>query len=114
MYHTVKTNENKDIKGEDIAEVKMYEYSTVGYGANENTPLMDMKSFKDISQLVIEFEERLKKCNYSEAKGVYVSKIIKALKALEEPTEITLKSIFEPQNSTQQKQLSELLIDFKI
>lgn len=101
MYETIKRNENKDIKGEDIAEVKMYEYSTVGLGANENTPLLDLKSFKDVDQLIYELESRLRKCDYSDEKGKYLEKIIKAIKGLQEPDMTTLKSLFEPKKITQ-------------
>jgi HK97 family phage prohead protease len=103
-YQTIKTNPNKDIKGEDIAELKMYEYSTVGLGANANTPLIDLKSYTELPELITELESRLRKCNYSDEKGKYIEKIIIALKGLQEPDLSTLQSIFnEPLNSTPKK-----------
>lgn len=103
-YQTIKTNPNSEIKGEDIAELKMFEYSTVALGANPNTPLMDLKSYKELPDLINELETRLRKCNYSDEKGLYIEKIITALKGLQEPDIATLKSIFnEPEKSTQTK-----------
>jgi len=101
MYQTMKVNENKDIKGEDIAELKMYEYSTVSYAANENTPLFDMKNFKDIDSLIYEFEARLRKCNYTDDRGKYIEKIITIIKGLQEPSADTLRKLFEPGQPTQ-------------
>jgi len=109
MYETIKTNENKDIKGQDIAELKMYEYSTVGYAAHPNTPMFDMKDFKDIDTLVYELESRLRKCNYTDEKGNYLAKIITAIKGLQEPDFATLKSLFEPKIITQSKSGWEFL-----
>lgn len=83
MYETIKRNENKEIKGEEIAELKMYEYSTVALGANEHTPLLDLKSleFSDIVKL----EEFLRKNDVTNTKGKQIEEIIKQIKALSEP-----------------------------
>lgn len=83
MYETIKRNENKEIKGEEIAELKMYEYSTVALGANEHTPLLDLKSlaFDDITKL----EEFLRKNDVTNSKGKQIEEIIKQIKALSEP-----------------------------
>lgn len=83
MYETIKKNDNKEIKGEDIAELKMYEYSTVALGANEHTPLLDIKTldFSDISKL----EEFLRKNDVTNSKGKEIEKIIKMIKELGEP-----------------------------
>lgn len=83
MYETIKRNENKDIKGEDIAELKMYEYSTVALGANEHTPLLDIKSL-DFSDIV-KLEEFLRKNDVTNSKGKQIEEIIKSIKALSEP-----------------------------
>lgn len=101
MYETVKTNKNNEIKGEDIAEVKMYEYSTVALGANEKTPLLDLKSFKDLPSLIYELENRLRKCNYTDERGKHIEKIINILKqySIDEPDLTTLKC-FEPLQNT--------------
>jgi HK97 family phage prohead protease len=95
-YKIMKTKENPDIEGFEITELKLYEYSTVTLGANENTPLVDIKNWK-----AEELEEYLRS-NYfiSESKGKYIEKLIKALRALNEPSDDTLRELFEPQNST--------------
>ena len=108
MYETTKRNENSEIKGEEIAEVKMYEYSTVGLGANENTPLIDLKSYKDIDMLVYELENRLRKCNYTDERGQATEELIKALKAYQQPTSVTTEQN-EPTEVTQQKSILEII-----
>lgn len=87
MYDTVKTNVNKEIKGEDIAELRMYEYSTVALGANSETPLLDIKSFgvDDITSL----EAFLRKHDVSNQKGKQIEEIIRMIKGLSEPLEST-------------------------
>jgi HK97 family phage prohead protease len=83
MYDTIKTNDNKEIKGEDIAELRMYEYSTVALGANPDTPLLDIKSFtfSDLKAL----EEYLGKYDVSDEKAKQVEEIIRLVKLLKEP-----------------------------
>ena len=83
MYDTVKTNPNRDIKGEDIAELKMYEYSTVALGANSETPLMDIKSW-GVEDIVL-LEEYLRKYDVSNVKGKQIEGIITLIKKLQEP-----------------------------
>ena len=83
MYDTVKTNVNRDIKGEDIAELRMYEYSTVALGANSETPLLDIKSWA-ISDIVL-LEEYLRKYDVSSTKGKRIEEIIALIKKLQEP-----------------------------
>lgn len=46
-YRIIKTQANEDIAGYDITELAMREYSTCAWGANENTPLIGMKSDAD-------------------------------------------------------------------
>jgi HK97 family phage prohead protease len=91
MYDTIKTNPNKEIKGEDIAELKMYEYSTVALGANPETPLLDIKSFgtEDIPML----EAYLRKFDVSNQKGKQIEEIIKMIKGLKEPLESTPEQV---------------------
>lgn len=83
MYDTVKANVNKEIKGEDIAELKMYEYSTVALGANSETPLLDIKSFTfdDLNDL----EEYLRKYDVSNTKAKQIEEIIRLIKNMKEP-----------------------------
>jgi hypothetical protein len=84
MYDTIKTNQNDDIKGEDIAELKMYEYSTVALGAYPDTPLLDIKSFGVFD--LVALEKYLSRYDVSESKAKQIQELIKALK---EPTEAT-------------------------
>ena len=93
-------------RGEDIQyikEVKLWEYSSVTWGANENTPVVGMKSELK-SEFAGELLERLSKLNNVLRKGDYtddtfrlieheVSDIEKALKSL--------VSVSEPEQSTQ-------------
>lgn len=74
-YQTIKTKPNKDIKGEDIQELKMFEYSTVALGANEHTPLLDIKSLS--THLL---EAYLRKFDVSDGKGKQIEKEIKRRK----------------------------------
>lgn len=76
-------------KGEDIFELKMYEYSTVGIGMNPETPLLDLKSLgeDDIPTL----EELLRKFDVGNKKGKQIESIIKQIKELKEPTQVTPK-----------------------
>jgi hypothetical protein len=65
MYDVIKTNENEDIKGQDITEVKLFEYSTVALGCNEETPLIDLKSLKSQDEIIHSLEQltkHLSKC----------------------------------------------------
>lgn len=43
-YRIIKTQGNEDIAGYDITELAMREYTTCGWGANAETPLIGMKS----------------------------------------------------------------------
>jgi len=90
-YKTIK-GKALDDGGEEILELKMYEYSTVGLGMNEHTPLLDLKSFEDITAL----ETYLKKYDVSEAKAKHIEKIIKLMKKLQQPdsTEEKSKSLY--------------------
>ena len=80
-----------------MTEVKLWEYSTVTLGANENTPLLDMKSFKSE-----ELEAYLRKMDVSDSKGKYIEHIIALIKALGEPSSDTIeKLIQQPRHSTE-------------
>lgn len=68
-------------RGEEILELKMFEYSTVGMGMNPETPLLDLKSFDegDISAL----ETHLRKYDVTNTKGAQIESIIKQIKELQ-------------------------------
>lgn len=76
-YETVK-GKARSKRGEEIFELKMYEYSTVGYAMNPDTPLLDLKSFE-----VCQLEEYLKKYDISGTKGKQIELIIKKIKELQ-------------------------------
>lgn len=110
MYETIKRNENKEIKGEEITELKMYEYSTVALGANEFTPLLDIKSL-DINDIV-KLEDFLRKNDVTNTKGKQIEKIIADIKALSEPQStpkdepVTL--VADPEFENYKKELDEI------
>lgn len=68
--------------GYDFAEVKQFEYSTVIYGAVSDTPLLGVKSDKDIATIIQELESQLKFCNYSDQYGKAIEKKINELKSM--------------------------------
>jgi HK97 family phage prohead protease len=75
-YQTMKKNDNSTIQGEEIIELKMFEYSTVALGCNQFTPLMDLKSYP-----VSALEEYLKKYDISDQKGKLIENTIIQLKS---------------------------------
>lgn len=79
-YETIK---GKPIpqKGEEIFELKMYEYSTVALGMNPETALLDIKSIGGIEAL----EGYLRKYDVSNKRGKEIESIIKQIKELQEP-----------------------------
>jgi len=85
MYETLRKNVNKEIKGEDIAELKMYEYSTVALGANPETPLVELKSFESALEDMAKLEEYLRKYDVSETKAGQIEAIILMIKELKKP-----------------------------
>jgi hypothetical protein len=98
-YETVKGKARG--RGEDILELKMWEYSTVGLGMNDQTPLLDLKSFDQFS--VEDFELYLKKYDVSNKKGKQIESIIKSIKEIQ--------GTHNPESGTHNpmKQLNEIL-----
>jgi len=78
-YETIKGKSRG--RGEEIFELKMYEYSTVGLGMNPETPLLGMKSFDDVS--IADLELYLKKFDVSNSKGKQIEFIIHKIKELQ-------------------------------
>ncbi len=101
-YETIKAGTAK-VKGEEILELKMWEYSTVGWGMNDGTGLLSMKSFTmdDIDHL----EAYLRKYDVSNTKGKQIEMIIKNIKELQQPEKSTVNN--EPRLAL--KGLNELL-----
>jgi HK97 family phage prohead protease len=85
-------------KGRELIEVKIWEKSTLtSWGANRNTPLVDIKSEKHITDILELLEQMFtKNLKYSDERKRQAEKLIKELQSLdkEEPGETTL--IVEP------------------
>ena len=76
-----KYNENEK-GGYDFAEVKQLEYSTVLFGAVEQTPLHSIKSQKDVKDLIDLLELKLSKMDISNEYGKQIEENINQLKSL--------------------------------
>ena len=108
-YQTIKQGNMKGIQGEEILELKMYEYSTVALGMNPETSLLSIKSFEDSS--VEELEQYLRKYDVSNTKGKQIESIIQQIKSLSQP-ESTDK--IEPSLTLTIKQVNEMLKTTKL
>lgn len=103
------------IKKEDKGDVrlvyewKLWEYSTLySWGANPNTPMLAIKSEKDISEQVDWLEIALRKGKYSDEKFIEIQKQLIILKSLcSEPDNST--QVIEPVKMRDWKQLTSLL-----
>lgn len=83
--------ENKDGVRE-VYEWKLWEYSTLtAWGANDQTPMLGIKSQKDVNDLIEWFTIRLKKGNYTDEKFSQIDQQLLQLKSL----------LIEPGNPTQ-------------
>lgn len=78
-YETIKGKARG--RGEEIFELKMYEYSTVGLGMNPDTPLLGLKSFDHVT--IEDLEMYLKKFDVSNVKGKQIEFIIHKIKELQ-------------------------------
>jgi HK97 family phage prohead protease len=75
--------------GYDIYEVKQFEYSTVLFGAVENTPLLAIKSKADLEDLLLTLKAKISVGQYSDEYGRLLESKIDELKTmLSEPQEI--------------------------
>ena len=89
-FQVLKDKAKKNDKGGyDFSEVKQFEYSTVLFGAVSETPLIGLKSDKDIQQVIKDLEMKLKCFNYSDEKCKLIESYIIKLK--KEPSIDTLK-----------------------
>lgn len=108
-YETIRGKARQ--RGEDIFELKMYEYSTVGLGMNPETGLIDIKSM-DVDDIAA-LEAYLRKFDVSNTKGKQIEQIIAQIKALKTPENST-SSNGAPENTTHQpgqiaQKMNELL-----
>lgn len=77
--------------GRELTEIKLWEKSTLtSWGANENTPLVDIKSAKDINDMLLILEKMFTE-KYSDTRKREAEKLIKELTSLasKEPEETT-------------------------
>lgn len=80
-YETIK-GKARPKRGEELFEIKMWEYSTVGLGMNPDTPLLGLKAFEDVT--VEDLELYLKSYDVSNQKGKQIEFIISKIKELRE------------------------------
>jgi len=82
--------------GRELLEIKLWEKSTLtSWGANEHTPLVDIKSIKNIDETLEMLEQMFtKNLTYSDERKRSAERLIKELQSLskEEPGETTLVS----------------------
>lgn len=114
-YEVIKSNPydlGSGKKGRELIELKLWEKSTLtSWGANEFTPLVDIKSIKDIDKMLEMLEQMFtKNLKYSDERKRAAEKLFLELKSLskEEPGETTL--IKEP---TSTEILQTILNSFK-
>ena len=85
-------------KGRELLEIKLWEKSTLtSWGANEHTPLVDIKGMKDINSLLDVLEKMFtNEYKYSDTRKRVAEQLIKQLQSLskEEPDDTTL--VIEP------------------
>lgn len=108
--------EKNEFGGRDFHEVRQFEYSTVVFGAVEETPLHGIKNLDNttIEETIELLEKKLKFCNYSDEKGNAILKQIEFLKTLiKEPFTDTLINNEEPSKDTQMKQFYDNLLTKK-
>ncbi len=81
-------------QGRELLELKLWEKSTLtSWGANEFTPLVDIKSMKDVNQMLEILEKMFSEnMDYSDNRKRQAESLIKKLQSLskEEPRESTL------------------------
>ena len=103
--------EENEKGGFDFYEVKQFEYSTVLYGAVEDTPIHNIKSKKEAVEIIGILENKLKTLNISDEYGKQIEEHINQLKTL---------LAFQPEQSTEKEavlntsEVLEMFNNFKI
>jgi HK97 family phage prohead protease len=91
----------KEIKDDvrNVSEWKLWEYSTLtGWGSNERTPLLSIKSADNVNDGIEWLNVMLKKGNYTDERFIEIEKQLSLLKTLViEPSKDT--QIIEPKNA---------------
>lgn len=104
-----------------LTELKLWEYSSVTWGANSNTPLVDMKGFS-IDEIIKRVNARMDSISYGLRKGNYTDEGFETLEVqlntLKKQYNDLINSLRKPsQNTSQQpdfKALGEIFDNFKI
>lgn len=95
LEHSVGVEPIKKEQKDDVRHVyewKLWEYSTLyGWGANENTPTLHIKSEQSIKDEIDWLEIKLRKGNFSDEKFIDIEKTISQLRSLCLEPMITLK-----------------------
>jgi|SRR5688572_15800138 len=99
-YETIKGKARG--RGEEIFELKMYEYSTVGIAMNPETPLLGIKSFGEDDIKIL--EDYLRKFDVTNTKGKQIEFIIHKIKELQ-----ATHNPEEPETHSPVKRLGKLL-----
>ncbi len=103
--------EENEKGGYDFKEINQMEYSTVIFGAVEDTPVHSIKSKKDAIEIINILEEKLRTLNISDEYGKQIEKHINQLKSL---------LAFEPKQFTQSEavlntsEVEKMFNNFKI
>src|SRR5688572_22822225 len=95
LEHSIGVEAIKKEQKENVRQVfewKLWEYSTLyGWGANDKTPALSIKSERNISDDIDWLEIKLRKGNFSDEKFLDIDKQLKLLRSL----------IIEPEKTTQ-------------
>ena len=102
-FEIIKSDLSENKEYQLIKEVKLWEYSSVTWGANENTPVVGMKSEMK-AEFASELLGRLSKLNNVLRNGDYTDETFKLIEHEVSDIEKALKSLVsvsEPEQSTQ-------------
>jgi HK97 family phage prohead protease len=101
LEHSVGVNPVKrdTVDKRKVLEWKWWEYSTLSsWGANENTPMLDIKSLSDAREAIEWLETKLRKGNYTDERFSKIEQQLTNLKTLCTEPVITTQQV-EPSNS---------------
>jgi HK97 family phage prohead protease len=85
MVAAVKFDYNNETGIRRVFEWKWWEYSTLSsWGANENTPLLDIKNIKTVDDIIVEldFLDKALKANYTDERLEQIENTMKNLRSL--------------------------------
>lgn len=86
LEHSIGVEAVKKVQKDEVRDVyewKLWEYSTLtSWGANADTPLLGIKSEKQVADLIDLLELKMKKGNYSDEKFIHIEKSLLLLRSL--------------------------------